>query len=138
MATLQLKDAAARGKYGLVVVNNPDDTFNREFKITGKEYAALALEGAGAPAGVSDEEWESGLAVAYGKDFDVGDAEEQADGTLLIKYAEKIVDGRFIESFAVFESDEWSGKIEQVTVKASIIDELDELESLTNGVLEVV
>lgn len=133
---LELKAEARRGKYGIVVVTNPDGSFNREFKITGKEYAALALKGGGAPPGVTQEEWESGLATAYGKDFEVGDVEEQADGTLLIKYAEREENGHIIESYAQMKPEEWSTKRGKISIP-EIISEDGKVIAAVDGVLSI-
>lgn len=120
MPSINLKAGATRGKYGHVIVRNADGSINREYKITGAEYSALALPGAGGPPGCTKAEWESGLAVAYGKDFDVGDISE-TDGTIVIKTAERIVGGRIIESFLRLEKGEWSGEIPNISVDPLVL-----------------
>lgn len=110
MALVALRAEAATGKYGLVVVRDPDGTINREYRITGAEYAALALPGAGAPVGFVRADVTAGRSwVAIGKDLDVGDVAVQPDGALLVKYAEDRVGARVVESFVRFEAGEWSG-----------------------------
>ena len=105
--TLQMDSRG--GKYGLVVVNNPDGTWNREFKITDKELSTLHASGNGLPPGVTRDEWISGQAHVFGKDFDVGDIREK-DGGLKIKFAEEQdLKGQFIESWLYLAPGEWTG-----------------------------
>lgn len=103
MAEITLTATARLDKYGLVVVNNPDGSFNREYKISGDELSVLHKSGNGVPPGCTAKEWhvdklpvddakfdqldaklrEAGLGPAdrvgeacasvYGKEMDVGD-----------------------------------------------------------------
>ena len=142
-------------KYGLVTVFNPDGSLNREYKITGADYAALALPGAGAPPGVTKEEWEGGrsvrlkdgtparrpLALAAGKDYAVGDCAVQRDGTLRVKVMETILQGRVRELFLILKSSDYTGVPPAITVSPAVLARLDQagkiaqIVSVVNGVV---
>ena len=123
---MKLKAEAQTSKYGLVRVYNPDGTHNRDYKITGQEYKDLAKKGANAPPNLTKKEWESGLAVAYGKDFDIGDIQEQSDGSLIIKMAEEVKQGRIVESFAYLTPDDWTGIAPNITITQKALDHIDD------------
>lgn len=133
--SLALKDGAKFGKYGLVIAHNKDGTFNREYKITAKELKDLQSSTNGIPPGLSKGEWESGLAVVAGKDFDVGDMKKDLDDRVTLKYSEKLIDGKFEESFTTFRSTEWSGVYPGISVDSSTIKN-PALMSIQNGILE--
>lgn len=115
---------ASRHKYGIVTVNNPNGTFNREYKITAQELADLHATANGIPPGCTQEEWEGGLARVYGKSFDEGDVREE-NGSLLVKFGEVVENGRFVESFARFDPGEWSGTPPAISVPANVIAQLN-------------
>jgi len=117
-----LKNTAQYGKYGLVVLNYPNGSFKREFKITGEELQKVQATSNGIPPGVTKEEWEAGQAILIGKDFDTGDVQE-VNGWLIIKYAEHQEEGHYVESFLELAPGEWSGKIPSISVTKAIIDE---------------
>lgn len=141
MGTKELSLTGAPDKYGIVTVFNKDGSFNREFKITGDELAALQ-QGKGFPPGLTQEEWEgyrvieSGknpdgsawerrepLVIAAGKSVDVGDIHEQEDGSLFIKFDEEVIDGRIVESVLLLEPGDWTGVPPNITVQAQKIDQ---------------
>lgn len=120
MALLSLSLGARRGKYGLVVVYNINGTFNREYKLTEQELAALQASANGIPRGCTKEEWESGRAVVCGKDFDVGDM-RVADGRVRIKTGETTVNGRIVESWLLLDKGEWTGTPPVITVPSAVL-----------------
>lgn len=124
MANVTLKNESQRGKYGLVRVNNPDGTLNREYKITSAELETLHQSGNGIPPGCTKEEWESGRASVAGKDFEVGDIQLKKDGAVVIKYAEKFVDNHFVESYVRLEKDEYVGIFPQIIVLPTVFTNL--------------
>lgn len=107
-------------KRALVIVRNSDGTFNREVSLSSAQYAALAQPGAGAPPGVMTEEWTSGRAVAYGKDFDLGDAEVN-NGHLMICHAMQTVNGQTEEHYLSFAPGEWSGTLSTASVDPTLL-----------------
>ena len=119
-----LKQTASLGKYGHVVVNNGDGSFNREFKITAAELATLHASGNGIPPGVTQQEWESGQARVYGKDFEIGDMKVYPDGTIKMKYDERVVDGRIVEGFCILGPSEYTGTAPDITVTKAVLDTL--------------
>jgi hypothetical protein len=120
MATILLKAEARNEKYGIVYVRNEDKSVNRSFRITEAELAALKVKGAGAPAGVTQEEWESGRAVAAGQDMDVGDVQER-DGWLRIKVDEKSIGGWLTGEEIKLPPGTWSGTLPNVTVNFTVV-----------------
>ena len=136
-----LKLGVSPQKYGLVIVRNGDGTLNRQFKITGAAYAALTQAGAGAPPGVTTEEWTTGLAVAAGKDYDVGDCAVLVDGSVPMKVAAQVVGIpiAYEERFLRFRPNEFTGTPPRVTVAPSVIAGLDQtgktvhVDSIING-----
>ena len=141
MPTVVLKANTAPQKFAVVTVWNSDRTINREFKISGAAYRALALPGAGAPPGVTPQEWESGRAVAVGKDFDVGDIEVSKDGSAQLKVAEQIAGGRIRELYLFLAPGEFTGLAPMITVAPATIAAIDQrgnlvqIVSVTNGVV---
>ena len=119
-----LKTGASQGKYGLVRVKNGDGSFNREFKITAQELVTLQASGNGLPPGVSQQEWESGLAVVLGKDFETGDMKVYPNGTIKLKYRETQVNGRFIESWCILAPTDYTGTPPNITITQTTLDSL--------------
>lgn len=144
MAQTVLKTGAAPQKYGVVTVFNADGTLNREFKITGAEYAALAQAGAGAPPTVTKAEWEATrsvllkdgrtalqpLAMAVGKDYDVGDIRQLPDGSVQMKVDERVVNGQFVESFTRIKAGDFTGTVPNITCAPTVISALDQSRSV--------
>lgn len=120
--SITLKADSRHGKYGIVVVNNSDGTFNREFRITDKELADLQASANGVPPGVTKAEWQSGRVIVVGKDFDVGDIEQTRDkqqrDVYRAKIAEKIdlVTGRLTEDWLVVPVADASGVFPTISV----------------------
>lgn len=146
MPDVILKNEAQHDKYGVVRVLNADRSINREYRITRAELKALQASANGVPPGLTRKEWESGLAVVFGKAMDVGDIYPSDDGTIRVKFAEREVNGQIIESIAKFEADEWSGTIPNITVdNTAILSDMDKTNhkrftdrqptSIINGVL---
>jgi hypothetical protein len=128
MPVLRLSATAAPQKYGWVIVRNVDGSINREYRITAAEYAALARKGAGAPPGVTDEEWSTGRAIAASKDYDVGDMDIR-DGVLRMKVAETVVNGQTIETFVRAGPGEFTGTPPNVTIAPSVLAAIDQSRS---------
>lgn len=91
MADVTLKATARANKYGHVIINNPDGSFNRDYLITEAELAELHRSGNGIPPGVTQEEHDGRIdrtpkghpfqilescVTVIGKGMDVGDAVE--------------------------------------------------------------
>lgn len=125
--------------HAIVVVRQLDGTFDREVALTAEDYAALALKDAGAPPGVTQREWESGLARAYGL-CAVGFC-EASDGDVSLKTAETQVNGVTVQSWARFKPGEWSGSVPAISVSAAVVSTMDQSKSqiaisdVTNGVV---
>src|SRR5688500_16206219 len=115
MATRNLTLSTTRDKYGLVTVINGDGSLNRQYRITGTELAALHASGDGLPPGCSAEEWHEGRAWVVGKCVDVGEVFE-ANGYLVIKFDEQMVNGHVVESVITWAPGEWSGTPPNVSV----------------------
>lgn len=118
---VQLKEGVEFHKYGVVTVLNPDKSFNRQFKLTKQEMADFHSGGSNVPKGVTREEWESGNTVVAGKGMEVGDAVVN-NGSLTIKYAEEVVNGRFQEYFITLKAGEWSGSVINATADTASLD----------------
>lgn len=113
---MRLRVAPAAITHGLVIVRTRGGTRDRAFRITAEEYAALALPGAGAPTGVTADEWTSGRACVVGRIMDAdGDMEVQSDRVLL-QYADEV--------HLVFTPGEWSGTPPNITVTRAVLDTL--------------
>lgn len=121
-----LQLGAQPNKYGVVLVYNPDGTVQREFRITGEALAELHSTPNGIPLGCTKEEWESGYAVCYGKDYDVGDIRIQDDGSLTIKVAEELKNGQTAETYVYLKAGEWSGTPPHITVTAKALTEMNQ------------
>lgn len=147
--TAILKQTASLGKYGLVVVNNGDGSFNREFKITAAELATLQASANGIPPGVTQQEWESRQAMVFGKDYETGDMKVYPDGTIRMKYDERVVNGRIIEGWCILGPTEYTGIPSDITVTKAVLDTLTtgsligplvqvntSIVSITDGVVE--
>ncbi len=145
---MELKVTTPEIKRGLVTVLNKDGTFNREILLTAEEYTNLGLPDAGAPKGVTQEEWESQYwdetqqamlprAYASGQYFNIGDVEEK-EGKLTVLYETKQVDGQTKDIYLQFEPTEWNGDIENISVTDEAIASLppdNQSLSIKNGVL---
>lgn len=130
MAIIALKTEARRGKYGVVRVRNRDGSFNREFKITEVELAVLQASANGLPPGVTRDEWVTGRAVVAGKDFEVGDMRLRKNGSLFVKYAERVVNGEIVESFVVLQPEEFSGVPPKITITVAALSTLSDRRSI--------
>jgi len=91
-------------RYGVVIIWNADGSVNRRFPITNAEVLALRAPGAGAPPGVTREEWESGRACVAGQSLDPGGAEVKATGELLVKLSDDV---DLLGSHALLYPEEW-------------------------------
>lgn len=139
MASITLKEPQTGLVRGRVVVVNKDGTFNREVLLTGEEYLALGQRGAGAPPGVTVDEWQSGRAVAYGFDLDVGDVKEVQPGIVHMLVESNLVNGRVVDSYLEFAEGEWTGKLPAITVDSVTLAKLPVEKrpiAISNGVLE--
>lgn len=125
MPTVKLTATSRRGKYGVVSVKKANGPLDRQYKITEQQLAAWQQAGrwgAATHIGVTQEEWESGRAVLVGKDYEVGDARRRAGGGVRLKYAERVVAGRFVESYLDLSPGEWSGTFPDITVSKQVLD----------------
>ena len=107
-------------KYGVVTVVNPDGSFNRQYRITGAELSALQKSANGIPPGCTEKEWTTGLAVCAGKAFDVGDVSSQSDGSLIVKFGERVVNGVIVEDAGIVKPGDWFGVPPAVTVTGPV------------------
>jgi regulator of protease activity HflC (stomatin/prohibitin superfamily) len=116
-----LSTGARRDKYGVVMALNPDGSVQREYKITEQELATLHQSGNGWPPGVTQKEWESGLACVVGKGMDTGDVAQNDDGSLLVKIDDALdaKTQRFVEKFVVVKSGDYLGIPPLVTAKVT-------------------
>jgi hypothetical protein len=136
------------GSYGLVTVTNPDGSLNRQYKVSKKELArvqrhrwwwkVLWFLGRDRPKGVTREEWRSGRAILHGKDLRVGDYDLNRDGSLLIKFGDRVrEDGYIAESFLRVDPADWNQDPERITVRSHALKNLP-IHEIRNGVLVLV
>lgn len=143
---ITLTDDARPDKYGIVVVTNPDGTFNREYRITEKELADLHASANGVPPGVTQKEWESGLATVAGKGMDVGDIVQTRTRDGVDVYKAKVAEGidaltgRLTEDFLIIPVADAVGEFPAISVadeqvNGSIVTVRDGTVTLVSGVL---
>lgn len=146
MTDIILKFDARADKYGFVVVNNPDGSFNREYRITGEELAAHYQSGKGVPPGCSVEEWHvnklaNGKECAFviGEELDVGDMRvtknRQGVSGVEFKWSEAIdlFTGRIVKQKTFIPDDQYTGKLPNISVDAEKLPA--GIVSLVDGVL---
>lgn len=118
MSTINLKNEAQRNKYGIVRVYNLDRSIDREFKITNQELEKFLSDPQALPPGISKEDWYANLATVHSRSMDVGDMQKQFDGSLIIKYDERVINNQFVESKIYLNEKDWNGDVGSVTVKS--------------------
>lgn len=121
MPSVTLKRTARPDKFAIMVVNNANGSFNREVRLTEQEYSDFRALPSGIPPGVTRQEWVDGKSYIVGKALDVGDVEEKGDGSLLVKFAERTISLRTIETFLKLGPGEWTGTPPAITIPPAVI-----------------
>ncbi len=127
---MNLKLDSHQGKFGVVFQGDIALAI-----IGGKELAELHASGSSWPSMLSQKVWESGTCSVFGYDVDVGEVQTQEDGSVLVKYAHEIVDGKFLQSFVILKPSELTGSGDTLDVVKSVSDKLPV--EISNGVLIV-
>jgi RNA polymerase subunit RPABC4/transcription elongation factor Spt4 len=112
-------------KWGLVTVLNPDQSIKRQYRISGKEAAAVHVGNGVLPAGSTAEEWNAGLVIVVGRPCDAGDAIVHTDGTLIVNYGIVEKDGRIDVSLMMLQPHEWATVQGVVMVDANVASQLN-------------
>lgn len=88
--------------FAMMVVKGKD---SRAFRITIEQHAAIVTGGTSAAmaTGVTQEEWETNLAIAYANGMEVGDVQIKSDNSTIIKIAEDTSKGDVVQDFMFFD-----------------------------------
>lgn len=104
-------------KWGLVTVLNPDQTINRQYRITAQEAEAVHRGNNVLPPNCTHEEWSSGLVIVASRPCNPGQAVINPDGTLVMNLGIKEINSRVLVSLATLTSDEWEQMDSEKKVK---------------------
>ena len=132
---LTLKDESRLGKWGKVFAI---DGSMPEFKITEAELAALHASSNGVPPGLTRAQWESGAYAVAGHDFVVGDIAQEADGSIVFVYHERVIAGKIVQYSATVAAGDWSGVFPNISVARAIFAGYPGDIAVTRGVARAV
>jgi hypothetical protein len=111
-------------------------------ELTQKEYDALAFKGAGAPPGVSEEDWESGKVFAVGGVPDYGNKQKILEVGEYVELSDRfelgIVRKGFKETLRIMKSKVDFSKVAGLTITKVQQDawpDYSGIESIVNGIL---
>jgi hypothetical protein len=110
---LILKDAGQNRKWGHVRVFDAKGNYLRWFRIESADLAAF--DATGVPIGATADELKTCIFSVAGKDFEVGEARKEPDGTVKVVYICEDRNGSLYEEWVTLESVDYTGTYPAIT-----------------------